>query len=735
MSPAQTSSLRGDIYGGVSAAVVALPLAIAFGVAAMGTMGPEYASFGAMVGLLGAIFTGFFAAAFGGTPVQITGPTGPMTVVATAFIAELVARHGPAWPTISLLLALAIISGGFFQIVMGSVGGGRLVKFIPYSVVAGFMNGIAIIIFLTQVKPFAGVVGDWDGFSFNNSWVPMLVACVTMAVMVTSKKRSPHIPDALAALAAGIVTYLVLAGLGLAPFTNEKNQLLIGEIPNPFTSWEQMQQLMPVFKLEAIQAIEKADVIKSVVAGMAFGILGAIDSLLTSLVADSITHSRHDSRKELIGQGIGNIVSGLGGGLAGAGATVRTLVNVNAGGRSKYSGMIHAATVFLVVLVLSAPAGWIPRAALAGILFVTAVGMIDYYSLRLIRRRNVRGEFAVVVLVTAVTVLVDLMIAVAVGMVIATFLFMFQQVRQAVLHRRMLGSEVFSRRVRFKGEMDILKQRGSQTIIYELKDSLFFGTTDKFIEDVAADFENGRFFIFDFSRVDDIDLSGVRVLQSIVDRIRESGNAVYFTGLHVLEGESPVYMHEILNELGVLDHVGRENVLISLDRAMELVEDKLLSEAGVNISRDDQPLMLEEFGIFSSLSRDQLGQLQQHVTELTTLEGEYLLKIGDQNSNLLLVRRGRLGVMRRTARGFTRLSVIGPGGMLGLRAFVDGEENLSSGVLAKSDVSVYAIPVDRLNELAVSCPELAIKMQREIIRNFIGRLDVMSSELILLEQH
>ncbi len=735
MNQVKSNSWQGDIYGGVTAAVVALPLAIAFGVAAMGTLGPEYAAFGAMVGLLGAIFTGFFAAAFGGTPVQITGPTGPMTVVATAFIAELVTRHGPAWPTISLLLALAIISGGLFQIILGGVGGGRLVKFIPYSVVAGFMNGIAIIIFLTQIKPFAGIVGDWSEYTFDAGWVPMLVAVATIIAMIVTKRVSKKIPDALVALAVGIVAYLVIAGLGFAPFSNEKNPLLIGVIPNPFTSLEQMQQLMPVFKLNAVQSIGQTDIIKSVVAGLAFGILGSIDSLLTSLVADSMTHTRHDSRKELIGQGIGNIVSGLGGGLAGAGATVRTLVNVNAGGRSKRSGMIHAGVVFIVVLVLSAPAGWIPKAALAGILFVTAVGMVDYYSLRLIRRRNVRGEFAVVILVTAITVMVDLMIAVAVGMIIASLLFIFQQIRQPVLHRRLLGSEVFSRRVRPANEIDILREQGKQTIVYELRDSLFFGTTDKFIEEVESDLGAGRFFIFDFSRVDDIDLSGVRVLLSIVDRIRDSGNEVYMSGLHVLEGESKVYMHEILNELGVLDHVGKYHIFGSLDHAMELIEDKILALEGLTVACEVKPLELGEFKMFDAFSAGEIDTLAAYMKEVTVLKGDYLLKINDPIDSILFVRCGRLSVLQSTAKGFTRVATLGPGGILGLRGFLEKEERLSSGVFAESDVDVYAIPVEKLVEISQTTPGLAIKFQREVLRNVINRLDVLASEVVMLEQH
>ena len=734
MTRFQEHSWRGDIFGGITAAVVALPLAIAFGVAALGSLGPEYAATGAMVGLLGAIFTGFFAAAFGGTPVQITGPTGPMTVVATAFVAELVVRHGPAWPTISLLLALAIIAGGVSQIVLGAIGGGRLVKFIPYSVVAGFMNGIAIIIFLTQLKPFAGVIGDWSNFSIQAGWVPMAVAVATMIVMVVTRKKARSIPDALAALAAGIVVYLLLAWLGYAPLANEKNPLVIGVIPNPFTSWQQMQQLMPVFKIEAMEAIGRADVIRSLAAGLAFGILGAIDSLLTSLIADSITHTRHDSRKELIGQGIGNIVSGLGGGLAGAGATVRTLVNANAGGRTQRSGMIHAVVVFLVVLILSAPAGWIPMAALAGILFITAIGMVDYYSLRLIRRRNVRGEFAVVMLVTAITVLVDLMVAVAAGMVIATLLFLYQQVRQPVLHRRMLGSEAFSRRVRRIEEVDVLRRDGRQTIIYELKGSLFFGTTDRFIEDIEKDLGKAQRFVFDFRRVDDIDLSGVRVLLAIVDRIGAQGGEIYFSGLHVLQGETRVYMHEILNELGVLDRLGADHVLASLDRAMEQIEDRLIQGENIAMPGMDRAMELTEFRLFGSFSADEIEAMKGHAQEISVKRGEYLLHVGDPVNQVMFVRQGRLAVLKKTGNGFTRVAIMGPGSMLGLRAFLDGDDRLSSGVLAESDTSIYAFSSDALAKVFYNNPELALKMQQEVMRNLINRLDVLSSELVMLEE-
>ncbi|MCH8977239.1 MAG: SulP family inorganic anion transporter [Proteobacteria bacterium] len=263
-----------------------------------------------------------------------------------------------------------------------------------------------------------------------------------------------------------------------------------------------MQRLMPVFQLGALENLGFSDFKMAFTAGLALAVLGSIDSLLTSLIADSATHTRHDSRKELIGQGIGNILSGLGGGLAGAGATVRTLVNVRAGGRTSRSGMLHSTVIFLVVMVFGAQAGWIPLAALSGILFYTAVTMVDYYSLRLIKRRNVRSEFFIMIIVTAVTVMVDLMVAVGLGCAIAAILFITQQIKQPVVHRRERGNEIFSRRVRSSAkETAILKKFGHRTLSYELKGSLFFGTTDALISEVEADIESADKFIFDFTAV------------------------------------------------------------------------------------------------------------------------------------------------------------------------------------------------------------------------------------------
>ncbi len=724
--------LAGDIWGGLTAAVVALPLALAFGVAAFAPLGAEHVSTGALVGLLGSIFTGFAAAKFGGTPAQITGPTGPMTVVSTAFIIQIVEAHGANLSVIALLMAAGIVLGGVFQILIGLGGGGRVVKYIPYSVVAGFMNGIAIIIFIGQIKPFLGISGDWSDFDPTTAWVPVSVAIGTVATILICRHISKAIPAALVGLVAGITLYVGFAASGFAPFTSHDNPFLIGTVPNPFSSWEQMQRLMPIFQLGTLTGLGFADFKLVCTAGLALAILGSIDSLLTSLIADSVTHTRHDSRQELIGQGIGNILSGLGGGLAGAGATVRTLVNIKAGGRTPRAGMLHALVIFLIVMVFGTPAGWIPLAALSGILFYTAVTMVDYDSLRLIKRRNVRNEFMIMVIVTVITVVVDLMIAVAVGLVIAALLFITQRIKQPVLHRRARGNELFSRRVRSsKKEMDILKKHGVRTLSYELKGSLFFGTTDALISEVERNLGSADRFIFDFSRVTDIDLSGVKIFLSIIERLHERKAHVLFSGLP--NNEQAVSVREILREMGVIAEVGEDNIYADHDLALGAAEEMLLHRHHDNYPVDQPVLTLLNFDLFQSFTENEIAAFQRLLVEKSLKAGSYLFAPGSVIDGFVLVRSGTLNVFKPGGDENARVATVSPGAMLGWRALISGEQRIKGCVRAATDSDIYLLPKHALIALEQDHMPLLLRFHRELLGNALARIQTLTSELMLLE--
>lgn len=728
------ATLRGDFYGGVTAAIVALPLALAFGVAAYSALGPEYASRGALAGLLGAVCTGFFASAFGGTPSQVTGLTGPMTVVATAFIADLLAEHGMNVALITLFLGLAVCIGGALQVVFGLVGGGRLIKYMPYPVVAGFMNGIAIIIFISQIKPFLGVSGDWANFRWQHAAVTVTVGTVTIAVMMLCVHHFPKVPAALAALFAGAAVYLGAAWAGLAPLTLADNPLVIGIMPNPFADLEQMRVLMPMFHPRQFTQIEMFDLRMAVEGGVVLAILGSIDSLLTSLIADQLTHRRHDSNRELIGQGIGNLVSGLVGGLPGAGATVRTVVNIRAGGRTPWSGMLHAVIIAIVVVFLSNLAAWIPLAALAGILFITAVTMVDYYSVRLFKRKLARSEFFVMLLVTGVTVLVDLMIAVGIGVVVATGLFVVQQIKQPVIWRRMRGNEVFSRRRRTRREIDILQQEGKRTLLYELRGSLFFGTTDALISEVEGDLDSAQRFVFDFARVRDIDVSGVKILSLIIERLQDRGREVYFSGLlNNLGGE--LFVYRVLEDLGVIKLIGHRRIYPAFHWALEAIEDAILERLLPNYEGREYPFSLRDFDLFFELSDAEVAELESYLGECSFRYGEVLCSQGQPIDRLFFVRRGKLALWQEWNGTMICLTSAAAGSVVGWRALLDPEyQYLDVLVRAESDGLAYTISQAELQSLVRARPVVYIHLLQEVLRYIFDRIQILNTQLALLEE-
>ena len=390
-------NVRGDLFGGITAAVVALPLALAFGVSS---------GAGAIAGLYGAIIVGFFAALFGGTPSQISGPTGPMTVVIATVFSSL-ATNGENGMAAAFTV---IMLGGIFQIAFGVMRLGKYITLMPYTVISGFMSGIGVIIILLQIGPFLGhpasanVVASISKFPefFTNPYAPATsLGILTLVIVFGSPPQlSRFIPSPLLALIVGtLVAFYVFPNSNLA---------LIGEIPSG----------LPTLHFPTFNANQFRDIVGY---GLMLAVLGAIDSLLTSLVADNITRTSHDSDRELIGQGIGNLISGLCGGLPGAGATMRTVINVKSGGKTPLSGMIHALVLLTVVLGAGTLTQNIPHAVLAGILIKVGIDIIDWGFLKRAHEISLKAT-GLMYIVIFLTVFVDLIIAVAVGVFFANLL-------------------------------------------------------------------------------------------------------------------------------------------------------------------------------------------------------------------------------------------------------------------------------------------------------------------------
>ena len=415
----KTDNLKGDIFGGITAGIVALPLALAFGIQAFGGIDdPSASSMGALAGLIGATFLGFFASLFGGTHSQISGPTGPMTVITASLLSGVwAAQHSMSAVLISM--SLAGLFCGIFQILFGVLKIGKYVRYIPYPVLSGFMSGIGVIIIIQQLYPLIGckspvLVVDMitqfpERVAGGVSFTALLLGLGTIAIIYLFPLITKKIPSTLVAL-------LVMTIISL--FLNMDEKLLIGQIPAGFP--------MPAFAKEGLDlsGLDWGLVLKaSVIPGLTLAGLGSIDTLLTSVVADNITKTHHNSNRELIGQGIGNMISGLFCGISGAGATMRTVVNVKSGGRTQISGMVHSLLLLAVLLGLGSLVRYVPLAVLAGILITVGWGIIDFKGFKDLLRIP-RADAVVLIIVFLLTVFVDLLTAVGIGMVIACVLFM-----------------------------------------------------------------------------------------------------------------------------------------------------------------------------------------------------------------------------------------------------------------------------------------------------------------------
>lgn len=543
-----TKNLKGDIFGGITAGIVALPLALAFGIQAFGGIDdPAASSMGALAGLVGATLLGFFAALFGGTHSQISGPTGPMTVITASLISGVWASSQGSFSEVLIAMSMAGMFCGLFQILFGVIKIGKYVRYIPYPVLSGFMSGIGVIIILQQLYPLVGLKSPVmtidmitelpsrvaGGISLNALWLGLgTIAIIYLFPLLTKK-----IPATLVALVVMTVVSL---------FIDLPEKLTIGSIPAGLP--------VPFFAKEGIElaGIDWIGVLKaSIIPGLTLAGLGSIDTLLTSVVADNITKTHHNSNKELVGQGIGNMISGLFCGIAGAGATMRTVVNVKSGGRTQLSGMVHSLLLLSILLGLGSLVKYVPLSVLAGILITVGWGIIDFKGFRDLLRIPKADAFVLVV-VFLLTVFVDLLTAVGIGMVIACVLFMKRAsdlVEGGYSSSVMTDSDLrrglpappqanFDKSKPWSDESGITDEMLKHIYIQRLNGPIFFGSITKFQEVMGDIPDDAKVVIIRMRLVSFMDQSGLYAMETAIKELQAKGIMVLMTIIQ----PQPMYM-------------------------------------------------------------------------------------------------------------------------------------------------------------------------------------------------
>ncbi|OUR74509.1 sodium-independent anion transporter [Methylophaga sp. 41_12_T18] len=529
-----TRHLRGDLFGGITAGVVALPLALAMGVAS---------GLGPMAGLYGAIFVGFFAALFGGTETQVSGPTGPMTVVVAGVVAS-IAIHPDLAGNIELIFT-TIILAGILQIVFGTFKLGDYIRLVPYPVISGFMSGIGGIIIILQFSPLLGHVtaaGTLDALKNipeaigSINYFSLFLGLLTLAiVMKWPAKFSKYLPAPLAALLAGTLISFFVGGASI-----------LGDIPTGLPELH-----IPIFSPESLLIIFKAALI--------LAILGSIDSLLTSLVADNMTRTQHNPNKELIGQGIGNTIAGLFGGAPGAGATMRTVVNIRTGGKTRLSGMIHALFLLAIVLGLGPLVSYIPHAVLAGLLVKVGLDIIDWSYIKN-SHRGPKWDLVLMVIVVSLTIFVDLMTAVAVGVILASIAFVKQVAEQQMERLTESNRIVHSSTPR---EQEIINEVQDALTIFDFSGPLSFGAAADLGHHARSLLNDGALaLILDFSKVPFLDVSSALAVETISNDANHANRKLYMCGMNQK-------VREVLAALEADKHLHDSHMFEAREEAME----------------------------------------------------------------------------------------------------------------------------------------------------------------------
>lgn len=601
------TNLRGDLLGGLTAGIVALPLALAFGVSS--GLGPS-------AGLYGAIFLSFFAALFGGTPTQISGPTAPMTAVSMVVIAAIISVHnGSIEKALPYILAVFLLSG-LLQILLGLVGIGKYIKYIPYPVVSGFMTAIGVIILITQILPVIGydvkkdseyieqfkplaeehllekilieeskegllVLEDFEetirrasevneasiyeealNLAKNSAsgvvgtlqtlpraagginWIELILALSTIAIIYGFKRITTAIPSTLVAL---LVVSIAAIGFGIE-----------------YRSIQQIPEGFPVLQWSLFSDFSFLGLLPYVFTALTLALLGAIDSLLTSVVADNLTKTRHLPNKELIGQGIGNSVAALFGGIPGAGATIRTVVNIQSGGKTKLSGMVAAVVLLVILLILSPLASQIPAAVLAGILVTVGIGVMDYKGLKALKKIP-KTEVAVMVVVLLLSVFWNLVYAVGVGLILASLFFMKKMGDLATKDSRVAA---VSEEKAWKDETKLSASFKENVFIKHINGPLFFGFTSDFVNISKQIPASAHVAIIRMDKVPYVDQSGLFALEDVLLDLNQQNIKTLIVGVQ----SQPKYLMKTIGIIGKL--IPEDQIFESFEECRKYIVEK-----------------------------------------------------------------------------------------------------------------------------------------------------------------
>ena len=724
----------GDFWGGFAAMLVALPASIAFGVTIYSAIGPTHAALGAFAGIIGATVIGLVASTFGGTDRLISAPCAPAAAVLSAFAIGMVHDGVPAGNIVLMLLMLGILAGGF-QVLFGFVGLGRLIKYIPYPVVSGYLTGVGLIIIGSQLSKFVGAPLGTPWYQSLISpamwdWRALVVGGATIAGILLGPGLTKRLPGMIVGVLAGIIAYFGLAMQDASLLELTDNPLIIGPLgvssEGYFTAITERWHEIGDLRLSQVGALFGS--------ALTLAVLLSIDTLKTCVVLDQMTRSRHNPNRELIAQGAANIASSSVGGIPGAGTMGATMINLSSGATTRASGLVEGILALFSALLLSNFIAWIPISALAAGLIVVGFRMIDREPLRFVQSSATVFDFGVVVAVVVVALTIGLIAASGVGVALAIVLFLREQIGGTVVRHKFYVNQMSSTWHRPESETRILEQKGDQAVIFELQGSLFFGTTQQLYGLIEVELKTRNFIILDMKRVQSVDVTAAHLLNQLSDMLAEKGAMLLLSNVrdNLPNGRN---LREFLDQTGVTEKSETVRLFPELDSAIEWVEDRILGELERATPEPETSMLLAEMELFKGRKDDTLADLEARLTHRTCAAGEMVYARGEPGDALFMIRRGSVKIFAPIGAGRTRhIATFGRGDFFGGLAFLDGRPR-GNDAIAAAETEFYVLSLEQFNTLSEEHKRLAITLLSAIARTLAIRLRHADTEVAMLHEY
>lgn len=707
--------------------LVALPAAIAFGVTIYATIGGHYAAYGAIAGILGVAAIGLVASLLGGTNRLISAPSAPAAAVLSAFALEYIAQDVAPDLVFYMLMVIAFLAG-LFQIIFGAVGLGRLIKYMPFPVVSGYLSGVGLYIIAVQTPIFLGLpqgVHFYEALQIPTiwQWQSIVVGIGTIATMMIAERYLKLIPAVIAALVGGSSIYFISAMFD-PQLLVANNPFVIGELGgNDGINF--LQTLSGRFDM--LQNFRWSELSILFFPALTLAALLSIDTLKTCVILDSMTHSFHDSNRELIAQGSGNIVSALIGGMPGSGTMGATMVNISSGAQTRLSGFIEGSMAVIAFLLFATFIAWIPVASLAAILMIIGFRMIDKHSIKLLRTRKTSLDFIIIIAVAVTALFVSLIAAAGVGLLLAIVLYIGQQIGASVIYRHQDGTEVRSRIIRSKEENNILNENGKAFSLYELHGSLFFGTANQLYSMLQEDLRHKKYIIMDMKRVQTVDLTAAHILLQIKDILHDKQGYLLLCRLpHKLPSGDD--LESYFNQVGLLKHLSPIKVFDDLDDAVEWAENKIIKNSLIE-EKKERLLSLSEFDLFRGRKEETLAEIESLVESRSYKKGDTIYSEGDGTGEIFLIRRGVVRIMLPFSdRKSVHLSTLGQNNFFGEFSFLEGAPHYTD-VIAASDTELYVISREAFELFSIHHKKGAYLFMQSLATVLAERLKLTRSEL------